>query len=123
MEFIETFLYIIKYKQDKKNIVVNVLSRMYVLFNTLNTRLLEFRYVKELYFDDTNFGEIYFQYELVATNGFFRHDVFLCMSNCSMHELLIRAAYDGGLMRHFGIIKTLEFLHEYFYWPNMKRDV
>ena len=26
-------------------------------------------------------------------------------------------------MRHFGIIKTLEVLHEHFDWPNMKRDV
>jgi hypothetical protein len=26
-------------------------------------------------------------------------------------------------MRHFGITKTLEVLHEHFYWPNMKRNV
>jgi len=26
-------------------------------------------------------------------------------------------------MGHFGITKTLEVLHEHFYWPNMKRDV
>jgi hypothetical protein len=28
-----------------------------------------------------------------------------------------------GLIRHFEIAKTLDVLHEYFYWPNMKRDV
>jgi hypothetical protein len=33
---------------------------MYVLLNTLNTRLLQYDYVKELYFDDTDFNEIYF---------------------------------------------------------------
>jgi len=32
VEFIETFPYVIKYKQDKENIVVDTLSRRYVLF-------------------------------------------------------------------------------------------
>lgn len=29
----------------------------------------------------------------------------------------------GGLMGHFGVSKTLEFLREHFYWPHMKIDV
>ena len=29
----------------------------------------------------------------------------------------------GGLMRHFGTKKTLDILHEHFFWPKMKRDV
>ena len=45
------------------------------------------------------------------------------MSNYSIRELLIREAHGGRLMGHFGITKTLEVLHEYFYWLNMKRDV
>ena len=77
MEFIETFLYVIKYKHGKENIVAYTLSWKYFLLNTLNTRLLEFECVKELYHDDTDFGVIYFQYELAATNGFCRHDEFL----------------------------------------------
>jgi hypothetical protein len=32
VEFIETFLYMIKYKQGKENIVANALSRRYVFF-------------------------------------------------------------------------------------------
>ena len=40
-----------------------------------------------------------------------------------MHELLVREAQTGGLMRHFGIAKTLDVLHGYSYWPNMKRDM
>jgi hypothetical protein len=43
--------------------------------------------------------------------------------NCSLRELFVREAHGGGLMGHFGITKTLEVLHEHFYWPNMKRDV
>ena len=99
---------------------------MYVLLNTLNTRLLGFEYVKEKYPDDTDFDEIYFQCELTATNGFFKRDGFLFkykrlyVLNCSMREL---QAHNGGLIWHFGITKTLEVLNGYSYSPNMKRDV
>ena len=34
MEFIETFLYVIKYKQGKDNVVANALSRRYNLFSS-----------------------------------------------------------------------------------------
>jgi NAD(P)H-flavin reductase len=37
--------------------------------------------------------------------------------------LLVREAHWGGLMGHFGVAKTLDVLHEHFYWPKMKRDV
>jgi hypothetical protein len=65
----------------------------------------------------------------LAKDKFFRHDGFLfkknrlCMPNCFMRELLVRKAYERGLIRHFGIAKTLKVLHEHLYWPNMKRDV
>jgi hypothetical protein len=37
--------------------------------------------------------------------------------------LLVREVHGGGLMGHFGIAKTLDVLHEHFYWSNIKRDV
>ena len=37
-----------------------------------------------------------------------------------MRELLVCEAYRGRLMGHFGIVKTLDVLHEHFYWPKMK---
>ena len=40
-----------------------------------------------------------------------------------MHELFIREAHEGGLMGHFGVAKTLNILHEHFFWPHMKHDV
>ncbi|KAF8107062.1 hypothetical protein N665_0127s0010 [Sinapis alba] len=42
IEFIETFPYVIKYKQGKENIVADALSRRYVLLNTLDAKLLGF---------------------------------------------------------------------------------
>ena len=60
---------------------------------------------------------------------FFRDEGFLfwenklCVSNCSLHELLVRESHGGGLMGHFGVSKTLVIFQEHFYWPHMKRDV
>ena len=37
------------------------------------------------------------------------------MPNSSMRELLVRKAHGGGLKGHFGVRKTLDVLHEYFF--------
>lgn len=58
LEFIETFPYVIKYKYGKENVVVDVLSSRYTLLTFLQTRLLGFEMLKELYVDDTNFGQV-----------------------------------------------------------------
>uniref|UniRef100_A0A2N9FXY3 Reverse transcriptase domain-containing protein n=1 Tax=Fagus sylvatica TaxID=28930 RepID=A0A2N9FXY3_FAGSY len=99
MEFIETFPYVIKYKQGKENIVADALSRRYALISTLNAKLLGFEYVKELYVNDDDFASVFAACEKAAF------------------------AHGGGLMGHFGVRKTLDVLHEHFFWPKMKRDV
>jgi hypothetical protein len=88
--------YVIKYKQGQENMVANALSWSYVLLNTLNTKLLGFKHIKELYLDDNDFGSIYNECKVSAKDRFFRHDGFLfkenklCVPNCSLHELLVR---------------------------------
>ena len=47
----------------------------------------------------------------------------MCVPLSSICELLVREAHGGGLMGHFGVVKTLDELHEHFYWPKMKKDV
>jgi hypothetical protein len=42
-----------------QNVVADALSRRYVLLNTLNTKLLGFKYIKELYLDYIDFNYIY----------------------------------------------------------------
>jgi hypothetical protein len=129
MEFIETFLYVIKYKQGKENIVADALSRRYAFVSTLNAKLLGFEYVKELYVNDDDFVSVYGACEKAAFGKFYRLDGYLfrenrlCVPNSSMCELLVREAHGGGLMGHFGVRKTLDVLHEHFFWPKMKRDV
>jgi len=41
----------------------------------------------------------------------------------SIRDLLVREAHEGGLMGHFGVQKTSEFLHKHFFWPHMKHEV
>ena len=130
MEFIETFPYVIKYKQGKENIVVDALLRRYALVFTLNAKLLGFEYVKELHANDDDFASVYGACEKAVFGKFYRLDGYLfrgnrlCVPNISMLELLVREAHGGGLMGHFGVRKTLDVLHEHFFFlPKMKHDV
>ena len=129
VEFIETFPYVIRYKQGKENVVADALSRRYALISTLDAKLLGFEHIKELYSADHDFGEIYALCEKTAEGKFYRHEDFLfrehrlCVPNCSVRDLLVRESHGGGLMGHFGVAKTLAMLQEHFFWPHMKRDV
>ena len=119
----------IKYKYGKENIVADALSCRYVLLSTLDARFLGFEHIKELYKVDIDFANVYNACETSAFRKFYRLDGYLfkesrfCVPLNSMHELLISEAHEGGLMGHFGIVKTLDVLHEHFYWPKMKKDV
>ena len=122
MEFIDTFPYVIEYKQGKKNVVAEALSRMYSPVCTLNAKLLGFEYVKELYANDDDFASVYGACEKAAFGKFYRLDGYLfrenrlCVPNSSMRKLLVREAHGGGLMGHFGVRKTLDLLHELFFF-------
>uniref|UniRef100_A0A2N9I8I3 Integrase catalytic domain-containing protein n=1 Tax=Fagus sylvatica TaxID=28930 RepID=A0A2N9I8I3_FAGSY len=129
LEYIETFPYVIRYKQGKENIVADALSRRYVLLTSMSAKMLGFEYVKDMYADDADFSDVYKACDKAAFGKFYKHDGYLfkesklCVPSCSMHESLVREAYGGGLMGHFGVKKTLDILHEHFFWPKMKRDV
>ncbi|KAA3457131.1 reverse transcriptase [Gossypium australe] len=85
----------------KDNIVAGALLRRYTLLSSLESKLLGFSFLKELYANDPDFDEIYSACEKTAFENF----------------------YSGGLMGHFGISKTLVTLNEHFYWPMIRRDV
>ena len=77
MEFVETFSYVIHYKQGKKNIVANAHSQRYVLISVLYANLLSFQHIKKLYHLDQDFSEEYVCCEKAAHDKFFRHERFL----------------------------------------------
>ena len=108
--------------------MVDALSRRYALVLTLNAKLLGFEYIKELYANDDDFASVYGAREKIAFDKFYRLDGYLfrenrlCVPNSSMRKLLVHEAHGGGLMGHFGVRKSLDVLHELFFWPKMKRD-
>lgn len=62
----------IKFKQDKENIVDDVLSRRYVVLSTLNVRLFGFEHVKDSYVTNVDFGQVYKTCENSAFDDFYR---------------------------------------------------
>ena len=52
-----------------------------------------------------------------AHDEFYKHDEYLlketklCVSNCSIRELIVREAHSGSLIIHFGVKKILDMLH------------
>ncbi|XP_017620999.1 uncharacterized protein LOC108465190 [Gossypium arboreum] len=87
------------------------------------------KYKKDLYQNDADFGAIYKCCWHGSYEKYFQHKRYLfregklCIPQGSVREVLINEAHSGGLMGHFGVMKTLATLHEHFYWPKMKRDV
>ena len=73
MEFLEPFLYVVKYKQDNENVVADALCHRHALLSTLTTKLLGFEYLKDLYASDIDFAICKRSYK----DDFYRHDGFL----------------------------------------------
>ena len=46
-----------------------------------------------------------------------------CVPASSLRELFIRETHRGGLTGYFGVVKSLDVLHEQFYWSKLKKDV
>ncbi|KAM3319001.1 hypothetical protein P3S67_006201 [Capsicum chacoense] len=143
IEFIESFPYVINYKQGKENIVEDALSRRYALMNTLTSRLMGFESLKMLYSNDDDFGKVFGECQVSLTRcvqvvkegndvrtprfelkeGYLFRNEKLCVPMSSWRDLLVKEAHNGGLMGHFGVSKTLAILSEHFFWPKMIRDV
>ena len=102
--------------------MLDALPRRYALVSSLNAKLLGFEYIKKLYANDDDFASVYGAFEKAAFGKFYRLNEYLfrenklCLPNSSMCELLVCEAHGGGLMGHFGVRKTLDVLHEHFFF-------
>ncbi|XP_071905719.1 uncharacterized protein [Coffea arabica] len=102
--FIEFFPYVIKYKTGKSNVVADALSRRHTLLTALDTKLLGFELMKELYKDDVDFLNVYVNCRKSDFEKFYVHNGFLfyltklCITRGSIRDLLVRESHSGGLM-------------------------
>ena len=129
VEVVEQFPYVIKLKKGKINVVVNALSRRYSLLNVLEVQYLGFDHIKEIYKDDLDFSLIYQECLKGGTKTFSSIMVFFSKEKDFvfpkglLRQSLVREAHEGGLLGHFGVAKTLDTLHEHFFWPHMCKSV
>ncbi|KAL4282658.1 hypothetical protein GQ457_16G018760 [Hibiscus cannabinus] len=129
VEFIETFPYVIKYKQGKDNIVVDALSRRYSLITTMHAKVLGFEHIRDLYLTDVDFAKIYAQCNKGSSNKFYLVDGYLfrlnklCIPQGSLWEFLVHEAtwwwIDGALWRY----QDLRHCNGAFFWPHMRKTV
>ncbi|KAI4365375.1 hypothetical protein MLD38_021364 [Melastoma candidum] len=93
------------------------------LLSVMETKLIGFEYLKDLYQGNIDFGGLFAQYTTQAidrfhqVNGFHFHDSKLRFPRSSTRELIIREVHGGRIAGQFGVDKTLSMLPENFYWP------
>jgi len=120
---------VIHHKSGQLNKGTDALSRKYITLSTLESRVLGFELIKDLYPKDEDFKETY-ALCLKHPHGLYHIDhgfLFkgdrLCILKGSLRELLIHEVHGGALAGHFGIEKTCVMLKEHYFWPKMARDV
>ena len=128
VEFLETFHYTVVHKKGAENVITDALSRCYALLTHVQTKVLGFALIKDLYPPDAFFGPLYAQCLITRefetyfiSEGYLYKAGRLCIPTSSIHLLLIREAHDGR--GHFGSPKTLAALKEHFFWPHMAHQV
>jgi len=129
VEYLEQFPYAIKYKKGKANVVVDALSSRYTFLAKLESQILIFDNICELYIHDPFFANIYdsclnkSEGGFYLSNGYIFKEGGLCIPPGSHKKLLIKEMDEGGLMGHFGVAKTLAILKEKFFWRYMKWEI
>jgi hypothetical protein len=82
IEFIETFLYIIKHKKGEDNVIVDALSRRYTMLSQLDHKIFGLESLKELYATDFDFKDAYENFREGRTwNKYVMHDGLLYRAN------------------------------------------
>ncbi|KAJ9536656.1 hypothetical protein OSB04_un000129 [Centaurea solstitialis] len=81
VEFIESFPYMIKYKNGKENIVADALSRRHSLITTLSSKFLGFESLKEMYENDSDFSSLFAACEHGSFDKFYKHEGYLFKEN------------------------------------------
>jgi hypothetical protein len=96
----------------------------------LDYKIFGLEIIKDQYVHDADFKDVLLHCQDGKTwNKFIFNDGFvfrankLCIPASSIRLLLLQEAHGGGLMGHFGVKKTEDFLAAHFFWPKMRRDV
>ena len=109
--------------------MVDALTRRHSLLNTMEVQVLGFEVLKEVYNNDSNFGNVWKNCSNGSINHFLKQEGFLfkenklCIPQCSLRRAIIQEAHGGSIAGHFGRDKTLAFVQKNFYWLKLTHDV
>ncbi|PKU69610.1 RNA-directed DNA polymerase [Dendrobium catenatum] len=128
-ESLAAFQFVLKHKSGKLNQVADALSRRHVLLQVLQSKVIGFENIKEMYATDVDFQGVWklcqdsshLQYHI--KDGFLFFRTCLCIPRGSIRLVLISECHDSGMAGHFGRDKTLSLIKEKFYWPAIHKDV
>ncbi|PKU61488.1 RNA-directed DNA polymerase [Dendrobium catenatum] len=129
VESIAAYHFVLKYKAGQHNTVADALSRRHLLLQVLQSKVVGFEVLKELYKNDADFQNIWTRCQTGPHQLFHMKEGYLfrgnqlCIPQNSLRLELLTECHAGGLAGHFGRDKTLSMLAENFFWPTMKRDV
>ncbi|GJU60539.1 RNA-directed DNA polymerase [Tanacetum coccineum] len=111
------------------NTVAEALSRRHSLLTSIRLQVHGFDVFQHLYIDDPDFASAWKGCPAPPFHKFIKHDSFLfknnrlCVPRCSIRDAIILEYQQGGLGGHFGRDKTIGLLRDWFYWPNVVKDV
>jgi hypothetical protein len=135
VEFLQSYMFVLKHRSGKSNKVVDALSQRTVLLNTMSVVVVSLECVKGLYEEDADFAEAwkackepwsldqtpFLDYHI--QEGFLFKNQQLCIPHSSLQLNLIRELHNGGLGGHCGMEKTTTLVKEQYFWPNINKDV
>ncbi|PKU66055.1 hypothetical protein MA16_Dca017376 [Dendrobium catenatum] len=128
-EFLSAFHYVLKHKAGHNNQVADTLNLRHLLLQTLQSQVVGFEVIKDLYNKDADFQHIWEKCQgsnykqLHVKDEYLFYGKRLCIPKCSLRLALVTESHDGGLSGHFGRDKTINLLFENFYWPALKKNV
>ncbi|XP_051148684.1 uncharacterized protein LOC127263617 [Andrographis paniculata] len=98
--FVDTFPYSIQYKKGKENVVADALSRRYGLLTLLESKLMGFAFIKDIYVNDVDFSDIFGKFATHGFGDYYLHDGYLfrvnrlCVPRCSLRDVLMVEPHD-----------------------------
>ena len=120
----EDYMFVIRHKKGKDNVVADALSCRTHLLNLVRVQVIGFESLKDSYTTCPDFGPIVYVLDLgtghehhdyLQTEGYLFFKNRLCIPHTSLRDQLTWECHSEGLAGHFGCDKTIMVVEHQFY--------